>query len=125
MPNYGEKDYWDVRYGEDDAPFDWLFDFIELKAIIEYLLPDRGEELLLIGCGNAPFSPDLASLGGYTNIWNTDISPIVIRQQKEKYPDQRWEVMDVLEMPIPNASVPVIVDKSLVDTLLCCILWKR
>lgn len=46
-------------YRTQDSPFDWLFDYSELSPIIEYLLPDKEELTLLIGCGNAPFSPDL------------------------------------------------------------------
>lgn len=121
MPNYGEKEYWDERYCEDAGhPFDWLFDFIELKGVIEHLLPDKNEQLFLVGCGNAPFSYHLESFGNYTDIWNTDISPVVIEQQAALFPNQRWDVMDVLDMSIPDSSVPVILDKSLFDTLLCC-----
>jgi SAM-dependent methyltransferase len=120
MPNYGEKGYWDTRYEDDDVPFDWLFDYIELKGIIDHLLPNKNEQLFLVGCGNAPFSHHLEFIGNYTNIWNTDISPVVIEQQGKLYPNQRWEVIDVVDMPIPDNSVPVIIDKSLVDTLLCC-----
>lgn len=49
-----------------------------------------------------------------------DLSEVVINQQKMIYPDQQWKVMDVLNMDdIDNESAPVIIDKSLIDTLLC------
>jgi hypothetical protein len=60
MPNYGDATYWNQRYEEDkDSPFDWLFDFSELQEIIEYLVPQKDLKTLLVGSGNAPFSPDL------------------------------------------------------------------
>ncbi len=60
MPNYGDANYWNDRYEEDkDSPFDWLFDFHELKEIIHYLMPQKDTKLLVVGAGNAPFSPDL------------------------------------------------------------------
>jgi hypothetical protein len=59
MPNYGDCEYWDKRYSDDTCPFDWLFDYKELQSNIEYLIPDKDSKILVVGCGNAPFSPDL------------------------------------------------------------------
>jgi EEF1A lysine methyltransferase 4 len=50
---------------------------------------------------------------------NIDISSVVINQQKAKYPHLTWLQMDVLEMTFPNESFDAVVDKSLIDTLLC------
>jgi hypothetical protein len=141
MPNYGDTTYWNQRYEEDkDSPFDWLFDFSELQEIIEYLLPQKNLKTLLVGSGNAPFSPDLwawtcfafdianliyshlfhrYSKGKYTNLINIDLSSVAINTQAEKYPEQQWMVMDVLNMTFPDNYFPVVLDKSLVDTLLC------
>ncbi len=60
MANYGDADYWNKRYNEDaDSPFDWLFSYDDVKDIIGYLIPDKSTKLLVVGSGNAPFSPDL------------------------------------------------------------------
>lgn len=48
-----------------------------------------------------------------------DVSPVVIEQQKERYPDLTWEVMDCLAMPSADCEYAAIVDKSLIDTILC------
>jgi len=119
MPDYGSTDYWNQRYGREHMdPYDWLFDFRELEMIINHLIPDKKAPILLIGCGNAPFSGDLYS-GGYTNLTNTDISTVVIEQQKAKHPEQKWLLMDVMEMSFDDQSIPVLLDKSLIDTVLC------
>lgn len=123
MPDYGKANYWDARYSSDSglsAPFDWLFDFHELHACIATLLPDKATPLFCVGAGNAPFSPDLHSIGGYLNITNTDLSAVAMDAQRALYPMQQWVVMDVLDMsPVPDSSIPVVLDKSLIDTLMC------
>lgn len=119
MPEYGSTDYWNQRYGREHMdPYDWLFDYKELETIIHKLIPEKKVPILLIGCGNAPFSGDLFC-GGYTNLTNTDISTVVIEQQKAKHPEQQWLVMDVMEMAFEDQSIPVLIDKSLIDTVLC------
>eukprot|EP01039_Chlorochromonas_danica_P004754 gene4754-5211_t len=121
MPNYGEASYWDERYENDkDDPFDWLFEFDELKEILDILVPDKSLHTLVVGSGNAPFSPDLELKGGFTDLINIDISKVVIDQQRESYPNQTWMVMDVTQMTFPDQTFPLIIDKSLIDTLLCC-----
>jgi len=61
---------------------------------------------------------------GYTNLVNADISEVVIRQQRERYPDMDWRVLDCLSKQDMVAAgllgrTAAIVDKSLVDTILC------
>lgn len=50
---------------------------------------------------------------------NIDLSSVVINQQAKKYPEQEWLVMDVLNLAFPDGSIPSVLDKSLIDTLLC------
>ncbi len=76
------------------------------------------EEILMVGCGNAPLSPDMCK-AGYKNLWNTDISPVVIDQMRDEFPDQKWDVMDAMDTKLKNNSIKYIIDKSLIDTLMC------
>ena len=78
MQNYGDPIYWDVRYTQcDGSMFDWLESYQSLKSILnEYLKPEH--KILVLGCGNANFSEDLYD-AGYHNIWNVDISSVVIQ----------------------------------------------
>ena len=60
MPNYGDADYWNNRYDlEAGHPFDWLCDYFDVANIMDFILPNKNAKILMIGCGNAPFSPDM------------------------------------------------------------------
>jgi EEF1A lysine methyltransferase 4 len=120
MVNYGSAEYWDERYSaEVDSPFDWLFSFHDVAEIIDHLIPSREEPILLPGAGNAPFSVDLEAVGGYRHLTNIDLSPVVVKQMQEKCPSQIWRVMNVTDLKFGDGTFPFIVDKSLIDTLLC------
>jgi SAM-dependent methyltransferase len=121
MPDYGKAAYWNDRYLMDGAsdPFDWLFTYEDVAVVLEDLLPDRDLPILMVGAGNAPFSIDMSQIGGYKQIVNTDLSDVVIDQQKKMYPEQQWLVMDVRKMTFDSNIFPVVVDKSLIDTLMC------
>ena len=67
MPEYGSKEYWDSRYERANETFDWMCDYSSLSPTLESLLPDKNASILLVGCGDAPFSADMFYLGGYTN----------------------------------------------------------
>jgi len=49
-----------------------------------------------------------------------DTSSVVIEQQASRYPFQQWHIMDVMDMSYRDGSFPYIIDKSLIDTLVCC-----
>ncbi len=69
MPRYDDMTYWDDRYADDDpdtgAPFDWLLGYIASKKTLDAALLENGTkkrgdvDILVIGCGNAPLSPDM------------------------------------------------------------------
>jgi hypothetical protein len=102
-----------------DHPFDWLFSYAEVAQTIDFVLPDKNAIILVIGAGNAPFSPDMYSLGKYKKIVNIDLSNVVIDQMSGKYPNQLWRTMDAMQMDFADSTFPVVVDKSLMDTLMC------
>lgn len=58
-------------------------------------------------------------IGNYNKLVNIDLSSVVINQQAAKYPQQIWKVMNALNMDYPDNFFPVVIDKSLIDTLLC------
>ena len=51
---------------------------------------------------------------------NVDLSSVVIRKQSEGFPEQDWRVMDVLHLDDDwTDRFDAVIDKSMVDTLLC------
>jgi SAM-dependent methyltransferase len=121
MPNYGDPKYWDKRYTENAGTiFDWLEDYNSLKSLLSELLT-RYSKILILGCGNARFSEDLYD-DEYKNIYNIDISSVVIQNMSERNrnrPDMKYEVMDVCDIKYPTGYFDVAIDKSTIDALLC------
>jgi len=121
MPNYGDPKYWDKRYAENSGSmFDWLEDYRSLKPLLSDLLT-RESKVLVLGCGNAEFSEDLYD-DGYHNLFNIDISSVVITQMSErnKHRDvMKYEVMDVRDIKYADGFFDVAIDKSTIDALLC------
>jgi 2-polyprenyl-3-methyl-5-hydroxy-6-metoxy-1,4-benzoquinol methylase len=55
------------------------------------------DKILMVGCGNSKLSSQMYQ-NGYKNIINIDISPTVIEQMKQLFPQMAWEVMDATKM---------------------------
>jgi len=58
---------------------------------------DPFKSVLVAGCGNASFSSNLF-YDGYLNLVNIDYCDVVIQQQRSKYPEMDWRVMNALSM---------------------------
>ena len=57
MPNYGDKNYREERYDEQNGTtFDWLEDYESIKPIIDNLGIKKDFRILNVGCGNSEFS---------------------------------------------------------------------
>lgn len=125
MPEYGKLHYWQNRYARTDAePFDWMCDYNQLEPTIVPLIKSRfplQPKILVVGCGNAPFSPDFVAYSGYgKDSVHIDYCPIVIHQQQKKYPDIDFRVIDALDMKeFDDSEFHVVIDKSLLDTTMC------
>lgn len=49
---YGEKWYWDKRYGQEPGPFDWYQKYHSLAPLLRlYVQPHH--RVLVVGCGNS------------------------------------------------------------------------
>lgn len=102
MPNYGDPKYWDKRYSDNEGSmFDWLEDYYSMRPLLQELVPNKESRILIVGCGNAPLSEDMYD-DGYRNIYNIDISSVVIKQMLERNAatraDMIYEVMDCTDM---------------------------
>ena len=98
---YGDHDYWNERYELSDCPFDWMCSYDDLAPNLRMLLPSAHTmpSILVVGCGDAPFSADLY-LDGYRNTLNVDYSDVVIRKQRGRFPflENNFQVMNCLDM---------------------------
>ena len=121
MPNYGDPEYWEKRYEEQQGrTFDWLESYESLSPLIKPVWPPDSK-ILILGCGNAELSEDLYK-DGYRHISNIDISATVIAQMKERnaaLPEMTWSVMDVRALDFPANTFDLAIDKSTIDALLC------
>lgn len=121
MPNYGDPKYWDDRYRQQrDTTYDWLENYETLKPLLDNIIA-RDQSILNVGCGNAELTEDMYD-DGYSNIVNTDISPIVIQNMMMRNKHRvgmRWDVDDVLNMQHEDETFDVVVDKSTLDAILC------
>lgn len=146
--DYGSASYWDERYSSSalqeatkssDGTYDWYNSYDNLRfALRRIIAPDdidngpqekstdadgaEDKEILIVGCGNSALGCDMYD-DGFHNITNIDISEVVINQMTDKYSSREhmeYTVMDARNMEyIPDECFDVIIDKALLDALLC------
>uniref|UniRef100_A0A7S2SBX8 Methyltransferase type 11 domain-containing protein n=1 Tax=Rhizochromulina marina TaxID=1034831 RepID=A0A7S2SBX8_9STRA len=115
---YGTVDFWDDYYVTDrPEPYDWFFSCSYLGGVIGELVSPH-QDILMVGCGNSPFSQELHD-AGFPRLTNVDNCALVIEQQRQRYPDLHWEVEDVRHLSYPADTFDVIFDKGLLDNLFC------
>lgn len=71
----------------------------------------------MVGCGNSKLSGQMFK-NGYSNVVNIDISPSVITQMKEQFPDLVWQVMDATDLQYKDGQFDVVMDKGTLDALI-------
>ena len=122
MPKYGDKNYWEERYRNEQSTFDWLENYEVLQPIISKLsLNKETSKIINLGCGNSEFSEKMYD-DGFHNISNIDISENVIKKMKDRNKQRQemtFEVMDVRNLKFENNFFDLAVDKSTMDAILC------
>lgn len=76
--------------------------------------------LISQGCGNSKMSEHMY-LDNYTNIVNTDYSPIVIELMKSrcsKLENMSWHVMDINNLDFESDTFDCVLEKGTIDALL-------
>ncbi|KAJ2698245.1 hypothetical protein FB645_005698 [Coemansia sp. IMI 203386] len=119
---YGTHEYWQQRYAqEENENFDWFKTYKDLAPLFDQHIHSRDARILMLGCGNSTLSTDMYA-AGYENIVNVDYSDVVIEQMRQRCAHQAkmtWEVMDVRQLALDDASVDVAIDKGTLDALMC------
>mmetsp|Transcript_24709 Transcript_24709/g.25812 ORF Transcript_24709/g.25812 Transcript_24709/m.25812 type:complete len:301 (-) Transcript_24709:28-930(-) len=124
---FGDVEYWNSRYTKlgGRITFDYLVTFRMLSGIgiFEYANLETNSKILVVGCGNSPFSEELYDYGS-KNIVNIDYSRVVINQMRERNTKLRSSMkyyeIDARNLhPFGDESWDIIFDKGLLDCLLC------
>ncbi|GAX72762.1 hypothetical protein CEUSTIGMA_g218.t1 [Chlamydomonas eustigma] len=120
---YAAGKYWDNRYAAQEVTFDWFFNYGALRVLLlEHLLEWKLLPCLHIGCGNSNLQEGLVS-DGFVNVWNVDISPIVIEQMKKQHQgidSLHYQVCDCRSMTeFEDSFFAAVIDKGTMDAVLC------
>jgi len=124
--NYGSgPQYWDDRYAHSQhQTFDWLRRFSQVEELIwEVTDADPKCEILHVGCGNSELTESMYD-AGFPRIVNIDISAVAIEQmvaRNNDRPEMSWLHMDATCMDFESDRFDLVLDKSLLDTLVCSV----
>ena len=100
------------------APYDWLCSFEDVGPAVLALLPGPEARVLVVGCGNSPFSSELFARG-YRRLTNVDNCASVVAAQRDRYPMLEWVVGDCRALPFGDGAFDAVLDKGLLDNLYC------
>jgi len=121
---YDSEKYWDQRYNnikKYSDTYDWYLKPSKLLKLFNNI--EKNKKILVVGCGNSLFSEELYNYGfNNNNIYNVDISEVVIRQQIEKYKDykMKWFKGDITNLcDLKKNIFDIIIDKGTIDVLAC------
>jgi hypothetical protein len=125
---YGTKPYWDDRFTVEKS-FDWLVSFADVETQLNRIITEKCPHLvkdtarvLLVGCGNSPFSYGVYK-SGYKNTTSIDYSEPVIAAMNEQYPESdndglKWIVQDMTAMTFDDNTFDIVIDKAAMDALM-------
>lgn len=117
---YGRVQFWDLRYASEHEPFEWYYDYTFFMEPIKEHIP-LDTKTMIAGCGSSNMIGDMAD-DGYTNLVAADISRVVITQLKYRYkdyPEISFFQGTMCDTDLPEGSIGAVVDKALLDSLLC------
>jgi len=119
---YATAEYWDNRYTiSGDQCYDWHHTYDGLSPLLQHVLEPE-HRVLVLGCGNSPFSEELYQ-AGYHNIVNIDISSVCIEKMAERNSaagrSMEWLTMDVSELQFEDNSFDLVIDKATGDSIVC------
>ncbi|GIQ80155.1 hypothetical protein KIPB_000907 [Kipferlia bialata] len=118
--NYAEKSYWAARYAQRPSMFDFYVRYENFRHLVEPHLAGS-VRVLLPGSGTSRLPIQLHD-DGFENVVALDYVPLcrqIMAPEMEARPSMQYLTMDVTLLDFESESFDVIVDKALLDTLLC------
>lgn len=117
---YAEASYWDRRYRQQGAVYEWFCDFDMLRPLLCKFVPKK-KQCLHVGCGTSKLQNHLAK-SGY-NIVNIDVAETLLnslRDENSEHTNMSYVLCDVREMTQFNdCRFGSAIDKGTLDALLC------
>eukprot|EP00904_Undaria_pinnatifida_P004609 jgi/Undpi1/14149/HiC_scaffold_9.g03800.m1 len=117
--SYGVNTFWDGRYADDVEVVEWYHPWSNLAPTLTQYM-DEQDQVLVCGCGNSEMSIDMFD-DGFENIFNADISRVVIDQMAEtckEYP-MEWKSVDLTREAFSAEKFDVALDKACLDSIMC------
>lgn len=130
---YKLQQYWDKRFEQEES-YDWLVTFDQVSQLIkETCLSSSSSSdqptaqshlrVLVVGCGNSPFSQEIREAHPDWSIVSLDYSPVVIENMKKRYPEEpgrfEWVCGDMtrLKEAFAPGTFDAVIDKAAMDAL--------
>lgn len=118
---FGFPEYWDRRYDKEQESYDWFISWSDIAKNVEIFFNEQKfNKALNLGCGNSPMFLHIERF--FNDVYNIDISSIVINQMKEKYKNnqnQHFLQMDCAKLDFSDLSFDVVFDKGTLDAIGC------
>ncbi|CAH0383255.1 unnamed protein product [Bemisia tabaci] len=119
--DFAQPEYWNKFFKQrGEKVFEWYGEYVELCTLLHKYMKAQ-DVILNVGCGNSKLSADLYD-AGFKNLWNVDISAVVVEQMTKKFGKSRpgliYEKMDVLNLSYPDNNFSVVLDKGTLDALM-------
>jgi ubiquinone/menaquinone biosynthesis C-methylase UbiE len=119
LPPYGDLSYWEQRYTEDTAVYEWYQEPDVILPKLKAYLDGEGFRILVLGTGNSDIAPQLAQ-GGAESVVAIDFAkPAIVKSRRRNRDIENitWKVMDVRKLAFPEAEFQVVFDKGTLDCL--------
>jgi hypothetical protein len=117
---YARVQFWDAHFLEEPEPFEWYYGYEYFRDVIRENIP-LDKKVMIVGVGSSHFPEDMVA-DGYADIVAQDISRVAIAQIQARckhIPEIKYETSNMTDTNLPAESVFAIIDKGLLDSLLC------
>lgn len=112
---------WEVRYALDSGEYDWYISSSQTASLVESLT-SADDEILYLGCGTSTLGEQLYARNR-KYVTNIDSCDAVIRTMGKRFAglaEMQFLSLDCRLLPSDlTAGVNMVVDKALLDVLLC------